>query len=184
MINRSISSFTIWLSVRYSLCTFMTVSIIYHFSKNNWASLMAQWLKNSPAVQETQVWSLSQEDPLEKEMATPPALLLEKYMDSGVCCATTMGSQRFRHDWATKHKAIIDQQFKNLFVWNLYELMTGHIVHAFQFTFVIFLIDVHIGQWAFPQVGLWALLINIQVFSLLYIWYNKMFKAQLHSFPA
>ena len=50
----------------------------------------------------------------------------------------------------TKHKAIIDQQFKSIFVWNLYELMTGHRVYAFQSTLVIFLIDAHIGQWAFP----------------------------------
>ena len=31
---------------------------------------MAQTVKNLPAMQETQVWSLSREDPLEKEMAT------------------------------------------------------------------------------------------------------------------
>ena len=37
------------------------------------ASLMVQWVKNLPAMQETQeshVQSLSQENPLEKEMAT------------------------------------------------------------------------------------------------------------------
>ena len=34
------------------------------------ASLVAQSVKNLPAMQETWVWSLSQEDPLEKEMAT------------------------------------------------------------------------------------------------------------------
>ena len=33
-------------------------------------SLVAQTVKNLPAVQETQVPSLSQEDPLEKQMAT------------------------------------------------------------------------------------------------------------------
>ena len=31
--------------------------------------LAAQLAKNLPAIQETQVWSLGQEDPLEKEMA-------------------------------------------------------------------------------------------------------------------
>ena len=31
---------------------------------------MAQWVKNAPAVQETQVPSLRREDSLEKEMAT------------------------------------------------------------------------------------------------------------------
>ena len=38
-----------------------------------WASLMAQWVKNLPAVKETweaQVQSLGSEEPLEKEMAT------------------------------------------------------------------------------------------------------------------
>ena len=32
-------------------------------------------VKNLPAIQETQVWSLSQEDPLEKEMATHSSIL-------------------------------------------------------------------------------------------------------------
>ena len=32
---------------------------------------MAQTVKNLPAMQETQVQSLGQEDPLEEEMATP-----------------------------------------------------------------------------------------------------------------
>ena len=31
--------------------------------------LVAQMVKNLPAMQETQVWSLDREDPLEKEMA-------------------------------------------------------------------------------------------------------------------
>ena len=35
-----------------------------------WASLVAQTVKNLPAMQETQVQSLGQEDPLEKDMAT------------------------------------------------------------------------------------------------------------------
>ena len=34
------------------------------------ASLIAQLVKNLPTMQETQIWSRSQEDPLEKEMAT------------------------------------------------------------------------------------------------------------------
>ena len=35
-----------------------------------WASLVAQMVKGLPAMQETQVRFLGQEDPLEKEMAT------------------------------------------------------------------------------------------------------------------
>ena len=36
----------------------------------SWASLVAQMAKNLPAMQETYVQSLGQEDPLEKEMTT------------------------------------------------------------------------------------------------------------------
>ena len=43
------------------------------------ASLVAQLVKNSPAMQETWVQSLGQEDPLEKEMATTPVFLPGKY---------------------------------------------------------------------------------------------------------
>ena len=37
--------------------------------------MVAQMVKNLPAVQETQVWSLGQEDPLEKEMTTHSSIL-------------------------------------------------------------------------------------------------------------
>ena len=39
---------------------------------------MAQTVKNLPAIQETCVQSLSQEDPLEKEMATHFSILARK----------------------------------------------------------------------------------------------------------
>ena len=38
-------------------------------------SLMAQMVKNLPAIQKTQVQSLGGEDPLEKEMATHSSML-------------------------------------------------------------------------------------------------------------
>ena len=39
------------------------------------AFLVAQMVKNLPTMQEIQVWSLDQEDPLEKEMATHSSIL-------------------------------------------------------------------------------------------------------------
>ena len=39
------------------------------------ASLVAQAIKNLPAIQETRVQSLGQEDPLEKGMATHSSIL-------------------------------------------------------------------------------------------------------------
>ena len=41
----------------------------------NWASLVAQTVKNLPGMQETWVQSLGGEDPLKKGMATHPSIL-------------------------------------------------------------------------------------------------------------
>ena len=43
--------------------------------RNSWASLVAQTVKNRPAMQETRVWSLGQEDSLEEEMETHCTIL-------------------------------------------------------------------------------------------------------------
>ena len=40
-----------------------------------WASIVAQTIKNLPAMQETGIRSLGQEDPLEKGMATHSSIL-------------------------------------------------------------------------------------------------------------
>ena len=40
-----------------------------------WASLVAQMVKNLAAMQETCIWSLGWEDPLEKGMATNSSML-------------------------------------------------------------------------------------------------------------
>ena len=63
------------------------------------ASLVAQLVKNLPAVQETLVVSLSWEDPLEKEMATHSSILAWRIPwteePGGL---QSMGSQRVGHD--------------------------------------------------------------------------------------
>ena len=51
---------------------------------------MAQTVKNPPAMQETQVQSLGQEDPLEKGMITH-STCLENPLDRGVWQATVRG---------------------------------------------------------------------------------------------
>ena len=63
------------------------------------ASLVAQSIKNLPAVQETRVRSLGLEDPLEKEMATHSSILAWKISwteEPGEL--QSMGSQRVGHD--------------------------------------------------------------------------------------
>ena len=53
-------------------------------ANNKKSSLVAQSVKNLPAVQETRVRSLGWEDPLEKEMATHSSILAWKnLMDRG-----------------------------------------------------------------------------------------------------
>ena len=60
---------------------------------------MAQTVKNLPAMQETWVRSLGQEDPLEKEMATHSSILAWRnpwIEEPGGL--QSMGFQRVRHD--------------------------------------------------------------------------------------
>ena len=66
---------------------------------NAGASLVAQMVKNLPAIQETQVQSLGQEDPLEKGMATHSSFLpwrIPWTEEPGRL--QFMESQRVRHD--------------------------------------------------------------------------------------
>ena len=66
---------------------------------DNQASLVAQRLKHLPAMQETQVQSLGQKDPLEKEMATHSSILAWRIpwrKEPGRLQST--GSQRVGHD--------------------------------------------------------------------------------------
>ena len=64
-------------------------------------SQVAQWSRTSLPMQETQVWSLGLEDPLEEEMSTPSSVLAWKIPwreePGGL---QSMGSQTVRHSWA------------------------------------------------------------------------------------
>ena len=66
------------------------------------ASLVAQSIKNPPAMRETWVGSLSQEDPLEEGMATHSSILawkIPRREEPGRLMS--MESQKVGHDWAT-----------------------------------------------------------------------------------
>ena len=72
--------------------------INYIFTQNG-ASLVAQRVKRLPAMQETWVQSLGQEDPLEKEMATHSSTLAWKIpWTEKPGRLQSMGLQRVRHD--------------------------------------------------------------------------------------
>ena len=71
------------------------------------ASPVAQMVKSSPAMQETWVWSLSWEDPQEKETATHSNILAWKsFMDRAAWWATVHGVAESWTHWSTKHKSI------------------------------------------------------------------------------
>ena len=60
----------------------------------SWASLVAQLVKNPPAMWETWVRSLGWEDPLKKEKATHSSILAWRIPWT----IQSMGSQRVRHN--------------------------------------------------------------------------------------
>ena len=64
-------------------------------------------VKNPPAMQETWVWSLGWEDPLEEGMTTYSSVLAWRISwTAEPSWLQSMGSQRIGHDWATKHKQL------------------------------------------------------------------------------
>ena len=63
---------------------------------------MAQMVKDPPAMQETQVQSLGQKDPVEKGMATHTSILTWRTSwTEEPSELQSMGLQRIRHDWMT-----------------------------------------------------------------------------------
>ena len=78
-----------------------------------WPSLVAQMVKSLPTMRETQVRSLGQEDPLEKEMATHSSTLAWKIpWTEEPGRLQSMGSQRVRKDLVTSLKRFLSPNFK------------------------------------------------------------------------
>ena len=87
------------------------------------SSLVAQMVKSLPEVWETQVQSLGQEDPLEKEVETHSSILAWKIPwteEPGTL--QYMGSQRVGHDWTTS------LSFLCLLFWLWTELGKSHFI--------------------------------------------------------
>ena len=85
-----------------------------------WASLVAQLVKNPPAMQETAVRFLGEEGSLEKGMATHASILAWSIPWTG----RSMGSQRVGHDRAT-------------FTFTFFLILVGHVPSILS-TFVFF----------------------------------------------
>ena len=73
----------------------------YHYYSYGGASLMAQSVKNPPAMQETWVLCLGGKDPLEEGMATTPVFLPANphgFSPEETGGLESLGSQRVGHD--------------------------------------------------------------------------------------
>ena len=102
--------FTKW--VTCSLGIEKSRSILNLVMVNIWASLVVQKVKNLPAMQDTQVLSLSWKDPLKKEMATHSSILAWRIpWTEEPRGLQSMGFQRVGHDWVTNTTLLKTYQY-------------------------------------------------------------------------
>ena len=88
-------------------------SLLGYTLQYSWGSLVAQLVKNPPAVQKAWVQSLGWEYPLEEGMATHSSILAWRIPcteESGGWWATVHEVTKSRHDWATKRSTVTLQQ--------------------------------------------------------------------------
>ena len=129
---------------------------------NTQASLVAQLVKNLPAMQETPVWFLVQEDPLEEGMVTHSGILAWRVpMDRGAWWATAHGVAKGWQNWATKHST-----YTHILLWEIdICFMSSSILFifiAFWYTRV---------EWIYHSLSI-LLLIEIWVVSSVWACYN------------
>ena len=97
---------------------------------------MAQKVKRLPAVPETQVLSLGQEDPLEKEMTIHSSTLAWKIPWMEELGKQSMGLQRVRHDSATS--------LFFLTFWLLWIMLQWTLTYKYLF-FPFSILDIYLG---------------------------------------
>ena len=114
--NKNIDTIWSWWECKL-IWPFWIIILAYFFKRwyylQNWsrfidrenkfmASLVAQLVKNLPAMPETWIWSLGWEDPLEKRTAIHSSILTWRIpWTEEPGRLQSMGSQKVEHDWAT-----------------------------------------------------------------------------------
>ena len=102
---------------------------------------VAQMAKSLLAMQETWGQSLVWEDPLEEEMATHSSVLAWRISSTEEPGGLqSMGSQRVRHDWATKHSTQHNIIFKGMLYSQPYSSLFSYLKSWFYF---------YIAGWAY-----------------------------------
>ena len=94
----------------------LIVLVTYVCKHGAWASLVAHMVRNLPIMQDAQVQSLGQEDPLEKDMVSHSSILAWRFPRTeepeGL---QSMGSQNVRHDWLTQRTSLIFKDAEYLY---------------------------------------------------------------------
>ena len=119
--TKLIANISCTLRLRNILKQLFTWNSLYCLMKS-WIFLVAQIVKNLHLIQETQVWSLDWEDPLEKRMATHSSILAWRIPWTESLVGYSPRGWRVRHDWMTNTftftmKSAQKQSFKNYTVW-------------------------------------------------------------------
>ena len=127
---------------------------------------MAQIVKNLPAMLETQVWYLKQEDPLEKGIATHSSILAWRIpWTEELDMLQSMGSQRVGPNWMTNTFTLPDGLKRSQ---DLYTVLPTQ--SCFLLTFLSRVSDLHHGLNTFSvQTYFLSLLFY---FSLKYNWFT------------
>ena len=87
----------------------------------SWVSLVAQSVKNSPAMCEAWVWSLAWEDPLEEGMATYSSILAWRIpMDRGAWRAAVHGVTKSRTWLSHKHSIAVGMSQQRISKWTIH----------------------------------------------------------------
>ena len=115
-----------WLSIVHTVVYMCQCYSLNSIPLSPWASLVAQTVKNLPAMQKLWFWSLGQEDPLEEEMATHSSILAWRIPwreePGGL---QSKGSQRVGHDWATNTNSFHHCIHKSVFCISIPALKIG-----------------------------------------------------------
>ena len=109
------------------------------------ASLVAQMVKHLPAIQETQVWFLGWEDPLEKEMQSTPVLFSGKFRGR----RSLVGYSA----WGRKESATAERDFTSL---TLNFIVPGIIFHFFFYLILPKYVSCSAVSDSLGPHGLWA----------------------------
>ena len=125
----------LWEDENNRVCSFTTCNCQSALSTClfTFPSLEAQKVKHLPAMWETWVRSLGQEDPLEKEMATHSSTLAWKISwmkEPGRL--QSMGSQKFGHDWVTLLSLFFDWWWLQATFWHNQKEEKGNIKRGSQ----------------------------------------------------